>query len=170
MTNASFEWEDSGSALLTGLECRCGSTIVDAESGERYGLESHHAMPGYETFECDDCGRVYEPEWVGMKMSRIEGPRTPVTIEYARYHTRYYDAVESVAEAAGRLSALWEDGTGSPIAIYDDDGNRVWSHYGDDYVHEWACEQFGHPRWIQRDYHDDGIEQCARCNERREIE
>jgi hypothetical protein len=151
---------------LVGLECRCGATIVDRESDERYGLESHHAMPGYETFECEDCGRVFGPEWVGMDFELLEGPRRPVTMVYYRHYTKYYDAVESVEDAAGRLCGMRDTGSGAPRAIYDSEGELVWHKSDGDYITDWSCEQFGHRAWSQPDWLD-GEERCVRCHERR---
>lgn len=169
MVEASFEWEETTSALLIGLECRCGSTIVDRESDERYGLESHHAMPGYQEFSCDECGRVFGPEWVGMDFELLEGPEKPATMMYYRHHTKYYEAVECVEEAAGRLTAMRDTGSASVRAIYDADGELVWHTDEDDYIDRWSCEQFGHRGWRQPD-HLDGQAWCVRCHERRPVD
>lgn len=67
----SFEWEDSGSAHIGTLQCKCGHWVVEFE--DEVGIESHGCGDrSREIVECDGCGRVYEAEWVGMKLTEAD--------------------------------------------------------------------------------------------------
>jgi len=72
MSSVRYRWEETGHAEVSSMDCECGKTIA-----EDIGVETDHeaVMRGNSDgtrVACDNCGRIYRFEWVGMNAVEVD--------------------------------------------------------------------------------------------------